>query len=88
MVSIVAVAALVVTGVSILLAVVSALAVARTRAWRFAFASLAFCVFALRGVLIVGDGVGWLSDPIAWDTWTVGMDAVIVASIYAAIVKG
>lgn len=88
MVSIIAGAALVVMGVSILLAAVSGLAVARTGAWRFAFASLAFFVFAVRGVLIVGDGIGWLADPIAWDAWTVGMDAVIVASIYAAVVKG
>ncbi len=88
MVSFVALGALIVTGVSLLLSVVSALAVFRTGAWRFAFASLAFAVFAVRGVLILGDGVGWFVDPIAWDGWTVGMDAVIVASIYAAVVKG
>lgn len=88
MVSLAAIAALGLAGVSMLLAAVSFLAAARTRKFRFAFAGLAFLVLATRGALIVADGAGWLGSPIAWDGWTLGMDAVIVLALYAAVVKG
>lgn len=88
MVSLLAVLALAVTGVAALLAVVSAMAAARTGSARFAFAAVGFAVFALRGGLIVADGAGWLNAPIAWDGWTLAMDAAVVAALYAAVVKG
>lgn len=83
----VALLALAVTGVSLLLAAVSALAAQRTRAARFGFATAAFLLFAIRGGWIVADGAGWWESPMAWDAWTVGFDAAVVALIYAAVVK-
>lgn len=83
----VALLALAVTGVAALLSVVSVLAAIRTNAVRFGFVAVAFVVFAVRGALVVADGAGWFESPIAWDAWSVGLDAVVVAALYLGVVK-
>lgn len=83
----VALLALAVTGIAALLSVASTMAAVRTNAVRFAFVAVAFAVFAVRGALVVADGVGWFESPIAWDAWSVGLDAAVVAALYLGVVK-
>lgn len=80
--------ALAVFGISLLLAILSAMAAWRTQAWRFVFAALAFVTIAARAGLIVADGAGWIQSPMAWDGFTLAFDALIVGFVYAAVVKG
>lgn len=80
--------AVAITGVATLLALVSALAAKRTRALRFWFAAAAFLAFAVRGLLIVLDGAGVRDSALAWNEASIVFDAVILALLYLAIVKG